>query len=186
MTSHLTNETRLDRVESRFAIMDLIAAYCMACDDRDNDTLRTLFTADGSFRSRDGVMNARGTDEIMATYAKRFIALGVTYHWTHDHIIRFDDKDPNRATGIVASHAECYRNGQTLIGAMRYEDVYRRESGAWKFASRLIGFMYYMPVTEYAEAMSGRMRQRAYGDKRQADYPETLPTWTEGNHLPGT
>ena len=186
MTKHLDAETRLDRVESRFAIMDLAAAYCMACDDRDNDTLRGLFTADAEFRSKDGVMSSKGTAAIMQMYAGRFRALGVTNHWTHDHIVVFDDKDRDRATGVVNGHAECYRNGQTLVGAMRYEDVYRREGGAWRFASRALGFLYYLPVQEYAAALAGRLRQRAYGDQRPADYPEALPTWVDGMHLPGT
>lgn len=186
MQNQLDIATRLDRVESRFAIMDLVSAYCMACDDRDNDQLRTLFTEDAEFRSQDGVMVARGTQAIMEMYAGRFRALGVTNHWTHDHTVTFDDVQPDRAAGVVSGHAECYRNGQTLIGAMRYTDVYSRQKGVWKFSSRALAFLYYLPVQDYAEAMSGRMRQRAYGDRRLADYPEALATWTEGNHLPGT
>jgi hypothetical protein len=92
--------------------------------------------------------------------------------------VQFDDADPDRATGLVTSHAEVWRNGQAMLTALRYQDEYRRGAdGKWRFADRLLTFFYYLPVTEYAEALGDPLRQRAYGDRRPADFPEALPTW---------
>lgn len=169
---------RIDRLESRAEISELVAKYCKSCDDRDVPLLRSLFTEDAVVRSKDGVMTSDGIDAVMQMYKSRFDVLGVACHWTHDHILTFDDADPDRATGEVFGHAEAHRNGQTLIAALRYADAYRREEGRWKFASRTLAFLYYVPVGEYAEALGGTLRQRAYGDERPADYPESFDSWT--------
>ena len=52
-----------------------------------------------------------------------------------------------------------------------------RHEGRWCFADRLLSFLYYLPVDEYAQALGDRLRMRAYGDRRPADFPESLPNW---------
>jgi ketosteroid isomerase-like protein len=169
---------RIDRLESRFAIAEIVANYCKSCDDRDVPLLRSLFTDDAVIRSKDGVMTSEGIDAVMQMYGGRFDALGISVHWTHDQIVRFDDADPDLATGEVFGHAEAHRNGQTLVAALRYDDIYRRVNGAWKFKQRTLAFLYYVPVEEYASALGETDRQRAYGDRRPADYPESFPHWS--------
>lgn len=173
---------RIDRLESRVEILELIAKYCKACDDRDVSLLRSLFTEDAEVRSQDGMMQGKGREAVMQTYRKRFEVLDISVHWTHDTIINFDPEDPNRATGECFCHAEAHRNGQTLIGSLRYDDRYRRDGGVWRFESRVLKFLYYVPVEEYREALGSPLRMRAYGDQRPADYPESLEcyqTWAQ-------
>lgn len=165
---------RLDRLESRFEILEVIAKYCKACDDRDVRLLRSLFTQDAEVRSRDGVLNGVGLDAVMHMYGQRFDALDISAHWTHDTILSFDDHNADRATGEVFCHAEAHRNGETLIGSLRYDDEYRREDGIWRIARRTLKFLYYVPVGEYPEALGSKNRMRAYGDQRPADYPESF------------
>lgn len=168
---------RIDRLEDRDAIRQLVARYGFLIDDRDLEGVMQLFTPDGSFRSQDGVMNARGRAAVAEQFRGRFAALGPTNHFTHDHLIELDETDRDRATGLVNSHAEVWRDGRPMITALRYRDVYRRSAAGWCFADRLLGFFYYVDVCEYAEALGDRMRMRAYGDRRPADYPEALASW---------
>ncbi len=173
---------RLDRIESRFAILEIISKYCKACDDRDVPLLRSLFTEDAEVHSADGMMTGIGLDGIMEMYRTRFEVLDISVHWTHDTIITFDETDADRATGEVFCHAEAHRNGQTLVGSLRYEDAFSREDGVWRFSRRLLKFLYYVPVEEYGEALGSKLRMRGYGDQRAADYPETLDcynTWAK-------
>jgi ketosteroid isomerase-like protein len=170
-------EWRVRRLEDRIAIGELVARYCFAVDDRDIDGLARLFTRAARVRSRDGVMDATGRDAIVAQFHGRFAVLGPSNHFTHDHLIEFDAADPDRARGLVSSHAEVVRNGETLWAALRYDDEYRFEDGAWRFADRLLGFFYYLPVKDYAELMKRPDRLRAYAEPRPADYPESLETW---------
>jgi len=174
----LSVEARLRRLEDRSELHELVARYAVAIDDRDLGGIAELFTADGAFRSRDGVMNAQGRAAVLAQFRGRFAALKVSNHFSHDHILTFDT-DPDRARGLLTAHAEVWRNGCALIAALRYQDSYRRELGRWRFAERLLSFLYYLPVEEYAQGLGDHLRMRAYGDRRPADFPETLATWKQ-------
>ncbi len=170
-------EARIQRLEDRESIRDLVAAYGFAVDDRDTDRLASLFTTDGRFRSEDGVLDAHGRQAVIEQFRGRFAVLGPTNHVTHDLLIEFDDEDPDRASGRLSSHAEVVRNGITLVTALRYRDSYRREDGRWRFADRLLSFLYYVPAAEYAEALSARDRMRVYEENAEADWPEKLDSW---------
>lgn len=173
MTEELARRVR--RLEDRAELTELVARYCVAIDDRDIDALAVLFTPDCSFRSRDGVMDAHGREAVMEQFRGRFSVLGPTNHFTHDRI--FDIESEDAASGLVTSHAELVRNGRTQVVALRYEDRYRRHEGRWRFAGRLLSFLYYLPAEQYARGFASALRMRAYGDERPADYPEKLPTW---------
>ena len=177
MTNGLTLEQRVARLEAKDDIRELVARYGVAIDDRDIDGVAALFARNGSFRSKDGVLNATGREAVIDQFRARFSALGPTNHFAHEHIITLDETDAARAGGLVTSHAEVWRDGVAMITALRYEDVYRIEDGHGRFEGRLLSFLYYMPVTEYPEGLGDRLRQRAYGDRRPADYPEALPSW---------
>jgi hypothetical protein len=132
---------RLRRLEDREEIRTLIARYGQTVDDREIEELGELFTTDGVMRSQDGVMNARSRAAIVEQFHGRFAVLGPSLHYTHDHIVTLDDKDPDLAHGMILSHAEVWRNGAALIAAIRYFDTYRREGGRWRFAERLLKFL---------------------------------------------
>ncbi len=170
---------RVRRLEDREAIRELIARYGYVVDGRDIDTLADLFTADGCFRSSDGVIDAHGREAVIRTFHGRYAALQFSLHWTHDCIVEFDPADADRATGLVGSHAEVHRNGVTMIAALQYQDRYRRESGRWRFADRLLSFIYYVPVEQYAAALGRSDRMRAYESPRAADLPEPLASWRD-------
>lgn len=168
---------RLRRLEDRQEIADLQARYTLYIDIHDLDRVGPLFAREGRFRSADGVMNAVGPEAVCEQYRARFDSLKFAFHVTHDHLIELDENDPDRATGMVSSHAEVVRNGEPMIAGMRYYDVYSREEGAWRFADRNLHFFYYAPVRDYRAALGGRARMRAYGDERPADLPEGAPTY---------
>ncbi len=69
------------------------------------------------------------------------------------------------------------RGGRALVTALRYHDTYRREGGRWRFADRLLSFLYYVPAAEYAEALASPSRMRVYAEPGEADWPEKLASW---------
>lgn len=167
-------EDRIGRLEDRADIQELAVLYGFVMDERDEKGIRDLFCEDATLRSEDGVFAATGIEEIVATYLGRFAALGPTNHYSHGHVVRLDPADRDRATGLLASHAEVYRDGKAMQVALRYKDTYRRVDGRWRFADRLMGYMYYMPLAEMATDLGDRNSVRAYGDHRPADWPEVL------------
>lgn len=169
---------RLDRLEAESAIRALAARYCFAIDNHDLGAVAELFTADARVYSRDGVMDATGRDAIVRQYEGRFAVLGPSNHVSHDHWIRFGG-DPHVAEGTLSAHAELWRNETTMVTALRYDDVYRREAGVWRFQERALSFLYYVPLADYPSILGVRDRMRAYAWPAEADYPEKLPSWRD-------
>ena len=170
---------RVERLESRNEIDELVSTYAIACDEHDLPRLTSLFTADAELDSPSGAMIAHGRHAIEQMFVRIFKLRGPAYHWTHDHFVRFDDADANRATGLVLSHAETTPGNEVSLAAMRYNDTYRREDGRWRFAKRVVSYLYYVPAREYATSLSSPTRLMIGGVRRPADYPESLPSWRE-------
>lgn len=172
---------RIDRLESRAAIGELCARYCIACDDQDLPSLRALFTADAVVRARNGTMSATGIEQIMAMYRGMFSIRGPSFHRSLDRIVTFDPTDRDRATGQVLAHAETTPAGRASLAALRYEDVYRRQSGTWLIARRQLTFLYYAPMAELPERLGQRDRVWAGDRWVEADYPEAMGPWSGWN-----
>jgi len=177
---------RVEKLEARAEISELVSAYAIACDEHDMPRLESLFAEDAVFDSPSGFLKANSRNEIRDMFIRVFKIRGPGYHWTHDHFVRFDDADPNRATGLVLSHAETLPGPDVSLSAMRYEDVYRRIAGRWVFARRCISFLYYVPANEYAQVFKSPMRVQL-GDRRvAADYPEPLACWQDFERAHGS
>lgn len=175
-----TLEQRIQELEDRTAIGELIAHYGLVMDNRDMAAMPGLFTADVHIHSGDGVMNCHGREAAVELFRGRFKVLGPSNHFTHDRIVTFSATNPDEASGIVLSHAEMNRLGQPMVTAIRYHDRYRREDGAWRFAERLLKMFYYVPTDQYVEVFRPEglaTRNRAYATPTAADWPETLATW---------
>lgn len=186
MTDPSDIETRLARLEARAEIGELATAYALACDEHDMPALEALFTEDAVFDSPNGTMRCQGRAAIMEMFHRMLAIRGPGYHWTHDQVLRFDQGAEDRASGLVLSHAETTPDGRSSLAAMKYDDLYRREEGRWKFARRVISFLYYVPAAEYDGALA-RPDRVVVGDRRlRADYPEPLPAWQDFARRHGT
>lgn len=168
---------RVERLEARIEIGDLVTRYAIACDEHDIDHLTSLFTRDAVFDSPNGLMKAQGRDAVIAMFCDILSIRGPGYHWTHDHMIRFDRGSNTAASGLLLSHAETTPNGRHSLAAMKYDDEYRVEDGRWSFAKRSISFLYYVPVADYNGALAERDRVSVGDDRIPADYPEPLAAW---------
>ena len=167
-------EARVRRLEDIEEIRALATRYGIAMDERREDETRAIFTPDARLTSKDGVFAAEGLETIITTYKGRWDALGPTNHFVHGSIIEIDADDPDRATGVVTSHAEVVRNGKPMLAAITYNDEYRRHEGKWKFSARELGFFYYTEAERYVETMLEHKRNRAGEEPQPADYPEAL------------
>jgi ketosteroid isomerase-like protein len=176
-------ERRIRQLEDRVEIGELIARYGLVMDDRDVAGMPALFTPDIVIRSDDGVLDVSGLEGAVKMFCGRFAVLGPSNHVTHDRIITFDEADPDRATGIVLSHAEMNRKGAAMVAAIRYHDAYQRHEGRWKFAARRLSFFYYVSAAEYADALGAglALRNRAYEHPSPADWPERLERGRSGH-----
>ena len=66
-----------------------------------------------------------------------------------------------------------------MVTAVRYDDLYEKSGGLWRFAERLLSFFYYLNVKDYPVAMGTLERNHASDKPVAADFPERLPTYVE-------
>lgn len=178
MPSNETLESRLEWMETRAELADLVTRYGKVIDERDVLGLAALFTADGRLYSRDRMLDAAGTAGIIRVYKDVFNRLGPSFHWHHGHLLERDPGDPDRVTGVLMAHSETFRNGEQYLAALRYTDVYHREEGTWKFEDRELSFLYFASMADYQGILGKDKRVLVYGDERRANWPEGLATWT--------
>jgi hypothetical protein len=93
--------------------------------------------------------------------------------------ISIKSEDNHLAEGTVYSHAETTRDGVASLAAMRYDDVYSKKEGSWKFLKRTINFFYYVKTEDYLESLNDPMRVNMGDNKIAADIPESIPSWSE-------
>lgn len=169
----LTEQQRLQRLEDREAIRELAALYMFILDEHDEEGLRRIFTDDACLESDGGdLYTARGRDNIIAMFRERFSELGPEFHISLNHLIRFDDENPDIAYGLVAAQAQFRKAGVATLSAMRYRDTYRRDDGKWRFARRRTGLMYYLPATEFAAGYATADSIRFVdGTRTSSDWP---------------
>lgn len=170
---------RIARLEAESHIRQLVARYCFYIDDRKRDLIGTLFTPDATLRSADGVMNATGVDAILSQYDDRFDVLGPGQHFMHDIQLDFVGDGKTEARGRVSGHAELWRTNKMMVAGIRYDDIYRNTDAGWKFADRVINFLYYVPVADYPGILGAADRNHAYAQPRPADFPEALSSWID-------
>jgi uncharacterized protein (TIGR02246 family) len=162
---------KVQRIEDRFAIQDLVASYCSAIDERHLPRFVSLFTDDAVLRHRDGVMRLDGRPAIEAYYTQRFAGYSFTFHYPHAVTPSFTSVD--EATGLVTGHAEMGVEGQLVLASIRYTDRYRRVDNAWLFAERELAFGYYMKLSELPEGFKDNLRKHYRGERLPAEWPET-------------
>lgn len=168
---------RVEQLESRVAIAELVSGYAIACDEHDIERLGTQFAEDAVLDSPSKLLSANGRAEILAMYVRLFKIRGPGYHWTHDHFVHFDPSNPDRATGLVLSHAETCPDNEVSVSGMRYDDEYRRIDGRWVFQKRTLKFLYYVPAKDYTQALTGTTRVTMGGRSLPGDFPESTPAW---------
>lgn len=136
-------EQRIDRIESRHAIGELLAAYCSTIDAKDAAALGALFAEEAHFG------DLRGRKAIVDFFLGWMADWGPSFHHPHALTLNFTSNDV--ATGIVTGHAEQRRGDEVWVMAIRYTDGYRRESGRWLFTRRDVGYVYRLRADEYPQ-----------------------------------
>ena len=156
-------EQRLEVLEARAALTDLVAAYGRAVDDRDWESLAELYAADSVFDTVGGRLEGR--QGVIDYYRERTAQFGPTYHYPHTQEIELHSS--TEASGVVCAHAELTIDGEAVRVALRYHDEYRFEDGRWRFAERDVNLLYVMRLSELPTHLADRLRVRWPGTEPQ-------------------
>ena len=162
---------RLDRLESRDEIRQLISKYSLALDMRDMDAMVNLFPED--------VAVGRGKSGRPALKAWFSETLSIQFDGTSHHvgttIIEF--ADPDHAVGIVYSKNEHETGPEWVIMQMMYYDHYERIAGRWYFRRRQPLYWY---ATDLNKPPIGARKMRWPGrEPYQGGFHELFPSWQE-------
>ena len=133
------------------ALRDLSLRYAAAADARDGDSFAALFEPDGELvvpKYPDDlrpVVTRKGTaalSEVPGVLARYLL----TFHQVSNHQVRVDGDDASGDVQCVAHHLSGNRGelsgnqgeATDTVWFIRYEDIYRRRAGEWRFRQRVL------------------------------------------------
>jgi uncharacterized protein (TIGR02246 family) len=128
-----TLEQRIQKLEDRAEIQDLVARYFKVTDDDDEAALADCFTQDARFAAT-GFEGGAGREGVSAFLKAARSNMQQTVHTPNYVHITFNG--PDHAEGVVMAHLEIGIGGTTVFAAVRYLDTYAREGGQWRIATR--------------------------------------------------
>lgn len=155
----MTND-QITRLTTELDIRDLTVRYSIAVDDGDLPAIIECFTKEGGFE-RAG-QPVRGHDALRAFFKGMVDRYALTRHVVEMQTLD-PLEEPDRATGLVHGRAELVFGDTFYQVAYRYNDVYEREDGRWRFADRQLRFIYYLPAKDLAETIVEDTRVRIPG-----------------------
>jgi len=137
---------RIDELESRAALRDLVTDYCLGFDNRDWDRFIAIWHPDavweigppfGTFIGHEGIREA--------VFDILYPVWRETHHLASNLLLTFDD--PDHARGVC--NVDCM--GATLDDVVQminatYSDDFERRNGVWKIAKRHVTIHYFNPI----------------------------------------
>jgi len=132
-------EERIQDIEDRDAIRELTARYCHAVVEANVDAIVELFCEDGAMVM--GETRNEGQDALRRSYGDALADL-TPKPMIHNHVIELAG---NTATGRCSVELRFVENGEAFVASGHYDDHYRREGSAWKFARRDFTVYHWVP-----------------------------------------
>jgi len=127
-------ESRIQRLEDRQAIIDVVIRYCVAVDRRDWAMFADCFAP--SMRTDSGELSS---EEFVAIVAGALPGFRSTQHLSTNHVVTFDPTDPDRATCesdmYAQHHLDASDGGPYYLFRARYSELMTRTPSGWKIQS---------------------------------------------------
>ena len=137
---------RIDQLESRHALRDLVSDYCHGFDKHDLPRFMNIWWEDcvwdigapfGSFAGHEGVRSA--VTDILWPFWRE------THHLTTNLTLRFDDADHARGECNVDCLGASMDDQPLMVGAS-YLDKFERRNGIWRIKQRDVTLHFFNPI----------------------------------------
>lgn len=125
-------EQRLQILEDRVQINELVSVYSLRILQNEAHTLPDLFTDDGIFQA--GTVRLQGREQLTAMFGR--MPAGITYPLVRPAVITVDG-DLATHVGVMQNPSGAERDGYIGI----YYDALRKVDGIWLFSKREFNFI---------------------------------------------
>jgi gamma-hexachlorocyclohexane dehydrochlorinase len=125
---------RIDQLESRNAIAELVADYAHGCDKRQSsDRFMAIWHDDAAYLLGEPLGNRKGIDEIAEALADIWEMTDESHHWITNLVVRFGDANAAQADADTICHCKLADGPEVLVSGSYVIDLERR-NGVWKIA----------------------------------------------------
>ncbi len=138
---------RVDELESRATLRDLVSDYCIGFDSHDWDKFISIWHTDavweigppfGTFSGHEEIKQA--VDEILYPFWRE------THHLTTNLNVNFTDADHADGVCNVDCMGASNEGGIVQMVNATYTDNFERREGVWKIARRKVDLHYFNPI----------------------------------------
>jgi gamma-hexachlorocyclohexane dehydrochlorinase len=137
---------RVDELESRAAMRDLVSDYCIGFDRHDWDRFIAIWHEDAVWAIGEPFGDFVGHEGIReAVFEVLYPAWRETNHLTTNLRISFSDADHAVGTSDVDCMGANPEGVVQMVGAT-YTDTFERRDGVWKIARRDVRMHYFNPM----------------------------------------
>jgi hypothetical protein len=142
-------ETRLELLETRNALQDLISGYAQGFDNHDPELLRSVFHSDGVLDLGEMWGRHEGIGQILAAADQFWIGAPNMHHWMANPLFEIDlEAGTATATTALDCLSTFVDTGTHHIGG-NYRDDYKRIDGRWWIMERIFDLQFMAPMPDW-------------------------------------
>lgn len=140
-------EERIQLLEDREAIREVLSLFCRAVDGKDRELFGTLWEPDARWEVGPPVGTAQGHEALVANVERVWSVLPVSYHMLGNFIIQVDDSRARTTCDVTVRGADV-GDRAILAGGSYTDDLHRGDDGRWRLTKHLAEVHYWTPVTD--------------------------------------
>lgn len=144
MTETSDIEKRLKRIEDLEEIRTLRMTYHYYINEGMFERVSELFAEDGAL-DFGYIAKASGREEIERTFLKLPNNAQFVKQYIHNHLVQLDG---DRATGVCYLDARYVQEGESLIVAAKFDEIYRRTPEGWRIELMKVQTYFSVPIAE--------------------------------------
>ncbi|MUL74510.1 nuclear transport factor 2 family protein [Mycolicibacterium sp. CBMA 226] len=140
-------EKRLQALEDREAIRELLSSFCRAVDGKDRSLFVSLWETDARWEVGPPAGFAEGHDALLANVERVWTVLPDSYHMLGNFLIEVDG-DRARLTCDVNVRGTDVGDRAILAGGTYSDDLHRGQDGRWRIVEHVANVHYWAPVND--------------------------------------
>lgn len=140
-------EERVQRLEDRVAIEELIANYCHGVDEREEELFLSIWAEDAKYILSEAFGGkSSGLAAIKGVVHGLWEGFTEFHHHTTNIVIDLDGDAASARSNVDVTGT--HNDGRALMMSATYTDKFKRQDGEWKFSERTVDLHFMRPVLD--------------------------------------